>query len=132
MHSHNADEHFPHRGVVMIIEDDEGIRAALGQALVEEGYEVVTADNGHQALDLLQTGPLPSLILLDLMMPVMDGRAFLEARAADPRLADIPVIILTADTRATQDAATLNAQAILAKPLSLQSLLETVAAFCRN
>ena len=132
MDSGHDDAVYPHRGVVMVVEDDEGIRAALGQALMEEGYQVVTAENGRQALDALETGPLPSVILLDLMMPVMDGRAFLQARAADARLADIPVVIITADTRAAQDASTLDAQAILAKPLSLQSLLETVAAFCRN
>jgi CheY-like chemotaxis protein len=120
------------RGLVMVVEDDEGIQAALGQALIEEGYDVVCASHGRQALDLLRSGPLPSLILLDLMMPVMDGRAFLEVRARDPQLADIPVVIITADTRATHDASSLDAQAILAKPLSLQTLLESVATFCRR
>jgi CheY-like chemotaxis protein len=65
------------------------------------------------------------------MMPVMDGRAFLQTRAGDPELAEIPVVVITADTRATHDAAILDVQAILAKPLSLQTLLETVAAYCR-
>jgi CheY-like chemotaxis protein len=112
----------------MVVEDDESIRAALGEALVEEGYEVVTAEHGARALELLRAGARPGLVLLDLMMPVMDGRAFLEARAGDPALAAIPVVVVTADPRATHEAWTLDAQAILAKPLSLQSLLETVAA----
>jgi CheY-like chemotaxis protein len=120
----------PPRGLVMVIEDDEGIRAALAQALIEEGYLVITAENGRQGLDQLRSGPLPGLILLDLMMPVMDGRAFLEVRAGDPRLADVPVVVVTADTRATHHSSSLDAQAILAKPLSLQTLLETVATFC--
>jgi CheY-like chemotaxis protein len=128
--NHNGDAVAPPRGLIMVVEDDEGIRAALGQALIEEGYLVVTAENGRQALDMLRSGPLPGLILLDLMMPVMDGRAFLAVRAADPRLADIPVVVITADTRATHEAHTLDVRAILAKPLSLQTLLEAVATHC--
>jgi CheY-like chemotaxis protein len=120
----------PPRGLVMVVEDDEGIRAALAQALIEEGYLVITAENGRQALDSLRSGPLPGLILLDLMMPVMDGRAFLQVRAGDPLLADVPVVVVTADTRATHESHTLDAQAILAKPLSLQTLLEAVATHC--
>jgi CheY-like chemotaxis protein len=130
MEFNHGDAVAPPRGLVMVIEDDEGIRAALAQALIEEGYLVITAENGRQGLDLLRTGPLPGLILLDLMMPVMDGRAFLEVRAGEPRLADVPVVVVTADTRATHHSNSLDAQAILAKPLSLQTLLETVATFC--
>ena len=130
MEFNHGDAVAPPRGLIMVVEDDEGIRAALAQALIEEGYLVITAENGRQALDSLRTGPLPGLILLDLMMPVMDGRAFLGVRAADPHLADVPVVVVTADTRATYEAHTLDAQAVLAKPLSLQTLLEAVATHC--
>ena len=115
-----------------MIDDDEAIRDALAQVLTEDGYLVATADNGQTGLEKLRNGVLPSVILLDLMMPVMDGRAFLAARRADAKLAAIPVIIVTADARAMQEASTLDAQAILNKPLSLAILLETVAAFCRR
>jgi CheY-like chemotaxis protein len=132
MEFNHGDAVAPPRGLIMVIEDDESIRAALGQALIEEGYLVLTAENGRQGLDLLRSGPLPGLILLDLMMPVMDGRAFLQVRAGEPKLADIPVVVITADTRATHESNTLDAQAILAKPLSLQTLLETVSTYVRT
>ena len=115
----------------MVVEDDEGIRLALEQALEEEGYVVLSAGHGQEALDILaEAERLPDVILLDLMMPIMDGRTFLQARRRQPRWTSIPVVIVTADNRAEPEAKALGAAAVMAKPLSLDRLLETVARFC--
>ena len=79
-----------------MVEDDPAIRAALTDALEDEGYDVETAANGRLALERLRTGPLPSAIVLDLMMPVMDGWDFRHAQLQDPRLRSIPVVVVTA------------------------------------
>jgi CheY-like chemotaxis protein len=80
----------------MVVEDDLGVREALVMLLDDLGWEVVEAGNGAVALDLLQRDPLPDLVLLDLMMPVLDGWAFLAARREQARLQSIPVVVLTA------------------------------------
>jgi CheY-like chemotaxis protein len=116
---------------VMVVDDDDGIRSALAQALEEEGYLVTTAVHGAEALEYLRAaGRKPCIILLDIMMPVLDGRGFLELKRADPALADIPVVVVTADGRVVRDPMTLDAQAVLVKPISLDVLLETVAQYC--
>jgi CheY-like chemotaxis protein len=116
---------------VLVVDDDDGIRAALAQALEEEGYLVSTAAHGGEALDYLRgAGRKPCMILLDIMMPVLDGRAFLELKRADASLADIPVVVVTADGRALHDPVALDARAVLMKPISLDILLETVAQYC--
>ena len=80
---------------VLIVDDDPGIRRMMSLVLAGEGYDVRTAENGRQALDLLASWR-PAVILLDLMMPVMDGWTFLAAQQADPILASIPVIVMSA------------------------------------
>jgi len=81
---------------VLLVEDEPAIALSLGDALREEGLAVATAQNGLEALQLLRNGLRPSVILLDLMMPVMDGASFREAQRRDPRLAAIPVVVLSA------------------------------------
>jgi CheY-like chemotaxis protein len=115
---------------VLVVDDDDGIRCALAQALEEEGYQVATAINGADALEHLRAGARPCIILLDIMMPVLDGRAFLELKLADPAIAEVPVVVITADGRALRDPMMLNARAVLAKPISLDVLLETVGQYC--
>ncbi|HEY0712465.1 MAG TPA: response regulator [Polyangia bacterium] len=119
-------------GGVLIVDDDEGIRAALSQALADEGYPVLAAEHGAEALDVLRTSePRPCLILLDMMMPVMDGRQFIERKLTDPSLRDVPVVVVTADGRAVKNASELAAADVLAKPISLDQLLLAVQRFCR-
>jgi CheY-like chemotaxis protein len=110
---------------VLIVDDDVEIRRALATALAEEGFEVVTARDGRAALDYL-TGCLvrPFVILLDLRMPIMDGRAFLAARAIDKTLADIPVIVLTADHASGHVP---GASSVLIKPFGLDGLLQQLS-----
>lgn len=81
---------------ILVVEDDLDIRDALREILEDEGYEARSAANGAEALELLNRVPKPGLVLLDLMMPVMDGYQFLEIFRANPKFADIPVVVVTA------------------------------------
>lgn len=94
---------------------------------VSDAYEVAGASNGAEALDRLRDGSaLPSLILLDLMMPVMDGRTFCLKQQHDVALAHIPVVLLSANGDLTREASELGVAGFLAKPLTLDSLLQAV------
>jgi CheY-like chemotaxis protein len=82
--------------IVMVVEDEAPARAGMEQLLRSVGYEAIGAPNGQAALDLLRSGVRARVILLDLMMPVMDGWAFRREQLRDPSLAHIPVIVLSA------------------------------------
>ena len=82
--------------VVMVVDDDDAIREALEDVLGDEGYDVIGASDGQQALELLHGERRPSAILVDLWMPVIDGWKFLDNVLADPRLSRIPLVVLTA------------------------------------
>jgi len=114
-------------GTVLLVEDDEDIRASVGEILREEGFKVVIAVDGRDALRILRESvEAPRLILLDLMMPVMDGWAFRTAQLADERLARIPVVILSAATDVRRHAAQLHVDDFLVKPLDVPTLLNAV------
>jgi CheY-like chemotaxis protein len=81
---------------VMVVDDDESVRTTLEAILRHHGHEVVTASSGADALQQLRAGPLPDLVLLDLMMPGIGGWDVIEAMSESPRLAEVPVVILTA------------------------------------
>lgn len=114
-------------GPVMIVEDDADVRDALAEILEDNGYSVVSAANGLQALAALQQGPCPSLILLDLMMPEMDGFEFRAAQQRSKLHAAIPVVVISAVRDAVPKASKLEAAAALRKPIRLEALLEVVA-----
>ena len=116
-----------HERSILIVEDDLDVREALTQVLEFEGYSVDGATNGQEALDRLRAGNLPSLILLDLMMPVMDGLQFRAAQMRDPSLAGIPVIVISADGKVDQKVASLGVAGYMKKPLDVDSLLELIA-----
>jgi CheY-like chemotaxis protein len=114
---------------ILIVDDDEDLREVLKDALLFEGYEVETTINGREAVSWLHAhAGEPWLVLLDLMMPVMDGEAFLNCRAADPVLAAFPVVLLTAggDCRALEAAHDL--AACLPKTIPLPQLLVALEA----
>jgi CheY-like chemotaxis protein len=115
---------------VLIIEDDLDIRDALGQILEEEGYAVATAANGQEALDQLRSGPPPRLILLDLMMPVMNGWQFRAEQRQDPALAAIPVVVISADTNIGDKATQLGVREYFRKPIEITGLLEMLERYC--
>jgi CheY-like chemotaxis protein len=113
---------------VLIVEDDEDLREMMAQLLTLEGYQTATVANGREALDYLQESERPQLILLDLMMPVMDGWEFRRQQRADPELAPVPVIVLSALDQAR--ASNLEADAFLKKPLDFDHLLTLVRNYC--
>jgi signal transduction histidine kinase len=113
----------PDRKIILLVEDDRSIREAVQSVLEDEGYGVIQAENGRDALDRLRSGPRPDLVVLDLRMPVMDG--WEAAQKNDPNLAGIPVLAVSADGSAKAEA--IAADGYLRKPLSTRTLLETVA-----
>jgi PAS domain S-box-containing protein len=119
------------RQPVMLIDDDTMVRSAFAEVLQEEGIEVVTAADGAEGLAMLQSGLTPALIFLDLVMPVMDGTAFLERRGHTPRLATIPVVLLSATNEIEQQARSLGVAAFLRKPVTLESLFRAIDEHCR-
>ncbi|HYI02538.1 response regulator [Hyalangium sp.] len=115
-----------HRGSILIVEDDEDIRAAMAELLESEGFEVAVASNGQEGLEVLsQMGP-PCLVLLDLMMPVMNGEDFLRHVRQDPVLNPVPVVIVTASGRPPLP----GTQGILKKPFEITDLFATVTLHC--
>ncbi len=116
---------------VLVIEDDRGQREALSEILSRQGYEVQCAANGSEALELMRhSESLPGLILLDLMMPVMDGWEFRAQQRRDRALAHVPVVVLSALDDNAQKAVQDGAAAFLSKPLHWQALLPVVERFC--
>jgi CheY-like chemotaxis protein len=114
---------------ILIVEDDAATRDALALILGIEGYCVATAGDGREALDFLRRHSPPCLILLDLMMPVLDGWTFRREQLADPALARIPVVILSAVDTPQEEAASLNAAGYIHKPVETAPLLATVRLF---
>jgi CheY-like chemotaxis protein len=119
-----------HMHHVLIVEDDGATRDAMKLVLQSLGYEVVGAANGQEALNYLRAEDETCLILLDLMMPVMDGWQFRREQQQDPALAPIPVVVVSADGNVSQKAATLGAVAYLQKPVEVDALLDTVQRYC--
>lgn len=121
------DAHAPPRSI-LLIDDDVDLRAILGEALVASGFTTTPAANGQEGLDCLAGGLRPDLILLDMMMPVMNGRAFRAEQLTRPNLASIPVIVFSAFDLPPDAVAELHAARILRKPLGLPQLLEAIGA----
>ena len=119
------------RGPILVVEDDQDIRESIAEVLRDEGHEAWTAAHGAEALALLRRAgcPVPRLILLDLMMPVMNGWEFRAELSKDALLASIPIVVLSGDARITGKAAELRAAGALAKPVSITGLLEVVGQF---
>jgi two-component system chemotaxis response regulator CheY len=111
---------------ILVVEDDQNIRDTLRDALELEGYHVLVAVNGQEGLEKIRLLPQPSLVLLDMMMPIMNGREFLNAVLADHRLAPIPVIIVSADIDATKQ---IGAKAYMKKPADLDLLINWISTF---
>ena len=118
--------HTPGNRPILLVEDDLDVREALSDTLEDQGFEVVTAENGLDALRLLgQMAVHPSVILLDLMMPIMDGYGFLAARKCDPTLASIPVAIITAG-HGVDRARLGDSPPVVAKPIRIPYLLSVL------
>ncbi len=113
---------------VLVVDDEPLIAMALEAALDDAGYRVATAANGRQGLERLVEEPRPDLVLLDMMMPVMNGPAMLAAMAADPDLAGIPVVVLSSLPEETIRARVgEGVTAILLKPCTAEQVLDAIA-----
>jgi CheY-like chemotaxis protein len=115
---------------ILLVEDEPDIRASLKDALELEGYHVVAAPNGREALDRLPQMPRPCLILLDLMMPVMDGWEFAEHLQADAAHAAIPIVVVTAFSQEAEKRRRIETRGVVPKPVNLDRLFGVVKRFC--
>jgi len=116
---------------VLVVEDDADIRQALVEILEDHGFGAVGVRHGGEALDYLTRAQvLPCVILLDLMMPVMDGASFRAAQRLDPRLCAIPVVVLSAYRDLDRQADGLDAVSVLNKPPSVRELVSVIHAHC--
>ena len=109
---------------VLIVEDEKAIRNELADILRDNGYEVAVASNGAHAFAWLERGLEPSVILLDLTMPVMDGWEFRAKQLEEPKYASIPVVLLTGVGRASEGVEALHAAGYMTKPFAVDPLLD--------
>jgi len=118
---------------VLVVDDSEDIRMTIRDVLEDQGFTVACAANGREALDmLLRDETRPALILLDLTMPEMDGWTFRQEQQKVPRLAQIPVVLFSGHHDAARAAQSLNAVALLTKPLRLEGLVTLVEQLSRR
>jgi CheY-like chemotaxis protein len=111
---------------ILLVDDDVNAVDALAELLEQQGYEVARAENGQIALTHLRSGPMPSAIILDLMMPVMNGWEFREQQKKIASAAKVPVVVVTASyERTPRDVA-----AVLSKPVDVGALLRVVSDLC--
>lgn len=120
-----TDEH-----TVLVVDDDDDIRDSIREVLSDEGFAVALCADGFEALSYLRGNARPCVILLDLRMPRCDGTSFRMEQLKDPAIADIPVVLLSADTGVDQKGKALSVAAFLRKPVKLDTLLDTVARHC--
>jgi len=120
----------PKGKAILVIEDDATTRDAMTLILKEDGYSVACAANGQEALTHLRASRRPNLILLDLMMPVMNGLEFRKEQQNDPALKNIPVVVVSADGNVPQKAASIGVADYLLKPVDIDVLLATVRRYC--
>ena len=116
--------------LVLVVEDDPVTREILGTLLRQEGYAVEEAADRREALARLRGGPRPAGIVLDLMMPRMDGRAFRAEQRRDRDLAGIPVVVCSGEPYADQEAEGLGASAWVQKPIDFAALLQALWRHC--
>lgn len=116
---------------VLVVDDDVDIRSVVCELLTDEGYQVKTAVNGREALATLSTWR-PDVILLDLMMPIMDGWTFLANQQSSRRLHRIPVIVMSASHTLTPGDEQLTVADVVAKPFEIDTVLTKVAALAQR
>ncbi len=116
------------RQIVMLVDDDEDLREMMSELLMTNGFDVLQAGNGLEAMEVLkETERLPSVVLLDMAMPTMDGPTFLRVRAEDPILKDIPVLAISGSP--PPKAATKGIEGFLRKPVEVTRLLQAIGQY---
>jgi CheY-like chemotaxis protein len=122
----------PAAACVLVVEDDNDIRETVAELLLEEGYQVRSAASGQDALEWLRREELlPDVVLLDLMMPIMDGWTFYDHLQQEARWASLPIVVISADANVQEKAARMKPIACLRKPVGIDELLAVVARFRR-
>lgn len=119
----------PSKGTILVVDDDPDVRRLICEGLTSAGYKVVSARHGREALDYLHSSALPDLIVLDLVMPVMDGWELRRQQVAEPALATIPVLILTVVEAPLMPT---GAAAYLKKPFEFPRLINIVGILCQQ
>lgn len=114
---------------VLIVEDDEPIRTILSEILRDEGFDVFVAENGNEGLKILETMPRPCLILLDFMMPVMNGQEFMKKKQRDDLIASIPVVLVSAFEDRSK---AIGAVGFVKKPIEFDGLMRFLRRYCTN
>lgn len=114
---------------ILVVEDDTSIRELLVELLDSEGYDVASAVNGLEGLRVLQTQSKPDLILIDLMMPVMDGYSFRSEQLKNDKWSKIPTVVMSAEANAKEKMKSYNITAFLSKPVELDTILKTVSRY---
>jgi two-component system, chemotaxis family, chemotaxis protein CheY len=118
---------------VLVVEDDPDLGELFGEVIEAAGYRVEHARDGLEALQHLKESiHLPHLILLDMRMPNMDGEEFRRAQEADAEIADIPVVVTSADTNVVDTVANMNVGAFLPKPVNRSELVATISRLCED
>ena len=114
--------------LILLIEDDKDIRDSVSEVLEVEGFKVVSAANGQEGLEYLRSpgSARPDVILLDLMMPVLNGMQFRTLQLSDSKFANIPVIVMSADNRALLKAEEMKSTRCILKPLDIADLLSVI------
>lgn len=112
---------------ILLADDDDDIRSTVSAVLASEGHEIVEARNGMHALQLLTRDPLPDVIILDILMPVMNGFEFLDRMQHDPRIAHLPVLAVTAHAKVGEIHGVVR---VIRKPFDLDRLLAAIDLAC--
>ncbi len=115
---------------VLVIDDDEAVRGALAELLEWEGFQVETASNGREGMELLHHDPPPAVIVLDLLMPEMDGWEFCEEQSRDPQVSDIPVLVVSATGEPARPPRCVHEGEFFRKPADLPRLISTIESYC--
>jgi CheY-like chemotaxis protein len=116
---------------ILIIEDDQSIRELLVELLESEGYSVAQATHGAEGLSYLVNNPNPDLILMDLMMPVMDGYGFRAEQMKNSKWSTIPVVVMSAEAAAREKLKPYAVTAFLSKPVELEAILDAVERYSK-
>ena len=124
----SPDSNTARRCLVAIVEDDTEFRNMLQELLEEEHYRVVAVSNGAEALETLRGETVPSVILLDVSMPVMDGFDFLRLRNDDPNLSQVPVVLVT--NAKPHERPTIGVNDVVRKPIDIDEILFAIKRYC--
>lgn len=128
----SSEQEIAGKGTVLVVDDDEDLLEIVRDVILQEGFDVIVAQDGAEALERMRTGKVPCLVLLDLKMPGMSGQEFRRRQLEDEKLAGVPVVGFTGLSNGEDEARLLALSSYLRKPVHLHHLLETVSHYCSD